>query len=52
MRAAAVKAALMEDFGADGNRITTQGLGDTKPAMLNAAAEGRTQNRRVEVVKQ
>jgi OOP family OmpA-OmpF porin len=51
-RAAAVKEALVRDFSADGNRITTIGLGDTKPAVPNTTAEGRSQNRRVEVVKQ
>lgn len=51
-RAAAVKAALVADFGIDGNRITTQGLGDTKPAVANTTAIGRAQNRRVEIVKQ
>jgi outer membrane protein OmpA-like peptidoglycan-associated protein len=51
-RAAAVKAALVADFSADGARITTRGLGDTKPAAPNATAVGRAQNRRVEVVKQ
>jgi len=51
-RAAAVKAALVEDFGIDESRITTQGFGDTKPAQPNTTAEGRAQNRRVEIVKQ
>jgi outer membrane protein OmpA-like peptidoglycan-associated protein len=51
-RAAAVKAALVADFGVDGARITTKGLGDTKPAVPNTTATGRAQNRRVEVVKQ
>ena len=51
-RAAAVKTALVSRFGADANRITTKGLGDTKAAMPNTTAEGRAQNRRVEVVKQ
>jgi outer membrane protein OmpA-like peptidoglycan-associated protein len=51
-RAAAVKTALMADFGADGARITTKGMGDTKPAVPNTTAAGRAQNRRVEVVKQ
>ena len=51
-RAAAVKAALVADFAIDASRITTKGLGDTKPAVPNATAEGRAQNRRVEVVKQ
>jgi outer membrane protein OmpA-like peptidoglycan-associated protein len=51
-RAAAVKAALVTEFGIDGGRITTKGLGDTKPAVPNATAVGRAQNRRVEIVKQ
>ena len=51
-RAAAVKAALVSDFGIDGGRITTKGFGDTKPAIPNTTAEGRAQNRRVEIVKQ
>jgi OOP family OmpA-OmpF porin len=51
-RAAAVKAALVADFGIDAARVTTKGLGDTKPAVPNTTSEGRSQNRRVEVVKQ
>jgi outer membrane protein OmpA-like peptidoglycan-associated protein len=51
-RAAAVKAALVADFAIAADRITTKGFGDTKPAVPNATAEGRAQNRRVEVVKQ
>jgi len=51
-RARAVKAALVGEFGIGEGRITTQGLGDTKPAAPNATAAGRAQNRRVEVVKQ
>lgn len=51
-RAAAVKDALVTDFGIDAGRITTQGFGDTKPAQPNTSPEGRAQNRRVEIVKQ
>ena len=51
-RAAAVKAALVADFGVDGSRISTKGFGDTKPAAPNTNAAGRAQNRRVEIVKQ
>jgi outer membrane protein OmpA-like peptidoglycan-associated protein len=51
-RAAAVKAALVSEFGIDGGRITTKGLGDTKPAAPNTTSVGRAQNRRVEIVKQ
>lgn len=51
-RAAAVKAALVADFGIDAGRISTKGFGDTKPSAPNTTAEGRAQNRRVEIVKQ
>lgn len=51
-RAAAVKAALTSSYGVAADRITTQGLGDTKPAKPNTTPEGRAQNRRVEIVKQ
>ncbi len=51
-RAAAVKAALVADFGVNGARIITKGLGDTKPSMPNVTSVGRAQNRRVEIVKQ
>ena len=51
-RAAAVKAALVSEFGVPGDRITTTGFGDTKPAAPNATPAGRAQNRRVEIVKQ
>ena len=42
----------MADFGIEAARVTTKGLGDTKPAAPNTSSEGRAQNRRVEVVKQ
>ena len=51
-RAAAVKAALVADFGIAADRMETKGLGDTKPVAPNTTAEGRAQNRRVDVVKQ
>jgi len=51
-RAAAVKAALVSGYGVDPARITTKGLGDTRPAVPNTTATGRAQNRRVEIVKQ
>jgi len=51
-RAAAVKAVLVAEYGADGARITTKGFGDTKPSVPNTTASGRAQNRRVEIVKQ
>ena len=51
-RAAAVKVALVSEFGIEAGRISTDGFGDTKPAAPNTTAAGRAQNRRVEVVKQ
>lgn len=51
-RAAAVKAALVAQFGADGARLTTKGFGASKPAAPNTSTEGRQTNRRVELVKQ
>jgi outer membrane protein OmpA-like peptidoglycan-associated protein len=51
-RAAAVKTALVADFGITADRITTKGLGDTKSVAPNTTPLGRAQNRRVEIVKQ
>jgi OOP family OmpA-OmpF porin len=50
-RAASVKAALVA-AGIATDRMTTAGLGQTKPVASNDTAMGRAQNRRVEVVKQ
>jgi OOP family OmpA-OmpF porin len=51
-RAAAVKNALVSQYGIAADRLTTAGLGATKPAGSNETAEGRFSNRRVEFVKQ
>ncbi len=51
-RAAAVKAALVAEFGVDAARVSTKGIGDAKPSAPNTTAEGRAQNRRVEIVRQ
>jgi outer membrane protein OmpA-like peptidoglycan-associated protein len=51
-RAAAVKASLVVEYGVSADRLTTKGLGDTKPSVPNTTAAGRAQNRRVEIVKQ
>jgi outer membrane protein OmpA-like peptidoglycan-associated protein len=48
-RAAAVLERLVAG-GVDANRITSRGLGETTPVATNATAEGRQQNRRVEIV--
>jgi len=49
-RAAAVKAWLVKQ-GIDGGRLTSKGLGQSKPIDSNETAEGRANNRRVEFVK-
>ena len=50
-RAAAVKAILVKDHGVDGSRLQARGLGSSKPVAPNTTAEGRQNNRRVELVK-
>ena len=49
-RAAAVKAWLVKQ-GMDAGRLTSKGLGQSKPLDTNDTAEGRANNRRVEFVK-
>ncbi len=51
-RAAAVKDVLVTQFNVDAARLTTAGLGATKPIDSNDTPQGRAQNRRVEFVKQ
>ena len=48
-RADTVKEALIED-GVAASRVTTRGLGQSNPVASNATAEGRAQNRRVEII--
>ncbi|GAA4754650.1 OmpA family protein [Flavisolibacter ginsenosidimutans] len=49
-RAEAVKVQLIA-MGVDGSRLSTKGLGDTKPISDNNSLEGKANNRRVEFVK-
>jgi outer membrane protein OmpA-like peptidoglycan-associated protein len=51
-RAAAVKGVLVSQFKVDTARLTTNGLGSTKPIGPNDTPQGRAQNRRVEFVRQ
>jgi len=51
-RAEAVKAVLVSQFKVDAARLTTAGLGATKPIDSNDTPQGRAQNRRVEFVRQ
>jgi OOP family OmpA-OmpF porin len=46
-----VKTALTTDYGVAADQLTAMGYGDTKPAGENTTAEGRQNNRRVELVK-
>jgi OmpA-OmpF porin, OOP family len=50
-RAAAVKAALVANYRVSGGRLDAKGLGDSKPLGSNETAEGRANNRRVELVR-
>ena len=47
-RADAVKAELVAN-GADADKITTIGYGESKPIADNSSPEGRAENRRVEI---
>ncbi len=49
-RANGVLRYLVEKGGLDASRLTAVGYGDTKPAAPNVAEEGRTKNRRVEIL--
>ena len=50
-RAAAVKATLVGEYHVAAGRLESKGFGDTKPASANDTPEGRSNNRRVELVK-
>ena len=49
-RAAAVKKYLLDNGVASADKITSAGYGETRPIASNDTAEGRFQNRRVEIV--
>ncbi len=50
-RAAAVKAYIVSTFGIGADRLSAAGFGDTKPVGDNKTDAGRSENRRVELVK-
>lgn len=50
VRANGVLRYLVEKGGVEPERISAVGIGDTKPTATNAVEEGRTRNRRVEVL--
>ena len=50
-RAAAVKAYLVAKHNVSADRLVTSGFGDTKPIADNATEDGRSRNRRVELVR-
>jgi OmpA-OmpF porin, OOP family len=50
-RAAAVRQFLIDSYQVDGARLAAKGVGAGKPAAGNDTAEGRQQNRRVELVR-
>jgi OmpA-OmpF porin, OOP family len=51
-RAEAVRAVLISQFNVDASRLEAAGLGSSKPVDSNDTPQGRSQNRRVELVKQ
>ncbi len=50
-RAAAVKQALEKEFNVSGDRIQTDGKGESQPVDKNDTSEGKANNRRVEFIK-
>ena len=49
-RAAAVRQALVDKYGADAARIAAKGWGAEQPLQDNKSPDGRAMNRRVEIV--
>ncbi len=50
-RAASVKAELVKSFGVKGDRLTTDGLGESQPVAGNDTPSNKALNRRVEFIK-
>jgi len=49
-RGEAVRQALIKNYGLDANKLKARGYGESQPVADNATADGRYQNRRVEVI--
>ena len=50
-RAESVKKALETVYGISGDRLSTEGKGETEPVADNSTVQGKAQNRRVEFIK-
>ena len=50
-RAESVKAELVKSFGVNGDRLVTDGLGESQPAAPNDTPSNKALNRRVEFIK-
>jgi len=50
-RSASVRTYLIDNYKIDGGRLETKGFGESKPIDINTSAEGKANNRRVELVK-
>ena len=50
-RAESVRVFLINEFGATGGRLEAKGWGESKPLDTNNSAEGKANNRRVELIK-
>ena len=50
-RSASVRTYLIDNYKIDGGRLETKGFGESKPIDVNTSAEGKANNRRVELVK-
>jgi len=50
-RAAAVKKELVNSFGVNGDRLVTDGLGESQPVAPNDSPANKALNRRVEFIK-
>jgi outer membrane protein OmpA-like peptidoglycan-associated protein len=50
-RSASVRTYLIDNYKIDAGRLETKGFGESKPIDVNTTAEGKANNRRVELVK-